>query len=327
MQSLLKLQSLPNQNTEHLRKIYDEINVHVRGLQSLGMPSESYGSLLIPLIMARMPKEIAIQVARKTSEGIWKIEEILQILEKEIEAREIGAKISAAAHESKTERNTGYDRANATKISGTTKAFVAQTRNESRKISCLFCKKEHWASECSEVVKDVKKRKELIANAKRCFRCLRMGHRANQCQSNRVCKICKGPHHPVLCTSPENQAESTSNVLTATTSTKNIVLMQTATAFVVNGENGERTKATILFDSGSQKSYVTKDLMNRLKLKPRKTEAINLNTFGSESFRKVDFEVVSFDLGAEGGDLVSIAALSNSVICTPIATRVNVGEF
>ncbi len=107
------------------------------------MPSESYGSLLIQLIKARIPKEIAIQVARKRSQGIWKIEEILQILEKEIEVWEIEANISATAYENKTERNTGYD---CTKISGTTKAFVAETGNESRKTSCLFCKKEHWAS-------------------------------------------------------------------------------------------------------------------------------------------------------------------------------------
>ncbi len=36
MESLLKLQSLPNQNTEQLRKIYDEIYVDVRVFQSLG---------------------------------------------------------------------------------------------------------------------------------------------------------------------------------------------------------------------------------------------------------------------------------------------------
>lgn len=45
MESLLKLQSLPNQNTEQLRKIYDEIHVDVRVFQSFEMLSKSYGSL------------------------------------------------------------------------------------------------------------------------------------------------------------------------------------------------------------------------------------------------------------------------------------------
>ena len=91
----------------------------------------------------------------------------------------------------------------------------------------------------------------------------------------------------------------------------------------MKGENGERAKATILFDSGRQKSYVIKDLMNRLKLKLQKAKAINLNNFGSESFRNV----VLFDLEAEGGDLVSIPTLKNYVICTPILPRVNVSKF
>ncbi len=77
-----------------------------------------------------------------------------------------------------------------------------------------------------------------------------------------------------------------------------------------------------MLDRGSQNSYVTKDLMNRLKLKPQKTETINLNTFGLESFQKVDFDVVSFDLEAECGELIYFATLS-----TPFATLVNVCEF
>ena len=67
MQALLKLQNCPNDGTDQLRKIYDSINVHVRGLESLGMTADSYGSLQIPIIMSRMPKEITPQVARETS--------------------------------------------------------------------------------------------------------------------------------------------------------------------------------------------------------------------------------------------------------------------
>ena len=70
MQALLKLQNCPNQSVEELRSIYDSINIHVRGLESLGTPIEQYGSLLIPIIMSRMPEDITIQVARKTSEDV-----------------------------------------------------------------------------------------------------------------------------------------------------------------------------------------------------------------------------------------------------------------
>ena len=77
MQALLKLQECPNDNVMNLRRIYDSINVKLCGLQSLGMPQESYGSLLVSVKMKRMPKEITVQVARKISEDIWPLKEIL----------------------------------------------------------------------------------------------------------------------------------------------------------------------------------------------------------------------------------------------------------
>ena len=92
MQALLKLQNCPNEIVEQLRRIYDNINVHVRGLESLGTPMDHYGSLLISIIMSRMPEEITIQVARRTSECIWNLAETLEIIQKEIQAKEMGQK-------------------------------------------------------------------------------------------------------------------------------------------------------------------------------------------------------------------------------------------
>ncbi len=46
----------------------------------MGMSPESYGSLLVPIIMSRMPREITLQVARKTTKDVWPIIEILEIL-------------------------------------------------------------------------------------------------------------------------------------------------------------------------------------------------------------------------------------------------------
>ena len=68
MAALLHLQNHPNEKVAHLRYILDSITIHVRGLESLGMPSERYGSLLTPIIMNRMPKEITSQVARKITQ-------------------------------------------------------------------------------------------------------------------------------------------------------------------------------------------------------------------------------------------------------------------
>ncbi len=78
--ALLKLQEYPNQKVSQIRYIFDNINVHVRGLESLGMTSEKYGSLLIPIIMSRRPKGITTQVARKIIQEVLPIDKILEII-------------------------------------------------------------------------------------------------------------------------------------------------------------------------------------------------------------------------------------------------------
>ena len=106
MQALLGLQNCPNENVKQLRFIYDRINVHVRGLEALGMSSASYGSLLVPILMARMPREITLHVARKTTEEVWPIKEILDIVRREIEARKLSDNIKPV--ERKCDKTLGY---------------------------------------------------------------------------------------------------------------------------------------------------------------------------------------------------------------------------
>ena len=85
MQALLGLQNSPSATLKQLRFIYDNINIHVRGLDALCMSSSSYGSLLVPILMSKMLREITLYEARKTIE-VWPKDEILDIVRTEIEA-------------------------------------------------------------------------------------------------------------------------------------------------------------------------------------------------------------------------------------------------
>ncbi|MCP3659751.1 MAG: DUF1759 domain-containing protein, partial [Bacteroidetes bacterium] len=166
MQALLKLQNSPNDKVSQLRYIYDNINIHVRGLKSLGMSEEKYGSLLVPIIMSRMPREITLQVARKITEEVWPIREILEIVRKEIEAREISDSVeSSEKRQEKTAPKPNCQQ-------GTTRSFIAKQNNA---IQCYFCGKNHVSSNCDEIT-DVRERKKILINSKRCFHCLKTGH-------------------------------------------------------------------------------------------------------------------------------------------------------
>ena len=88
MDEIIKLQPSHNDRPASLGYVFDQISVHVRGLASLEISTEQYGSLLIPVVMSKLPNEIRLQVAHTTTDEIWKIEELLQTIKKEVEARE-----------------------------------------------------------------------------------------------------------------------------------------------------------------------------------------------------------------------------------------------
>ena len=90
--------------------------------------------------------------------------------------------------------------------------------------------------------------------------------------------------------------EFSNTTTTNTVRDKGTVLLQTARATAINEENSKSTEVRILFDNGSQRSYVTSNLMSRLKLKPVKTETLHLNTFGGNTFRKQSCDVIKLRL-------------------------------
>jgi len=56
-------------------------------------------------------------------------------------------------------------------------------------------------------------------------------------------------------------------------------------------------EANILFDKGSQRSFLAKNLADRLNLHPHTTETVALSTFGNQGARtmKVDVATVQFN--------------------------------
>jgi hypothetical protein len=65
------------------------VSVNVRGLESLGGHSEQYGSLLIPEIMSKLPVDFRLQIAQGTQNDLWVISDLLAMIQREVEAREL----------------------------------------------------------------------------------------------------------------------------------------------------------------------------------------------------------------------------------------------
>ena len=354
MDELLRIQGYVGDRPSSLRSIFDKIMVQVRGLESLGIRSAQYGSLLIPVIMSKFPNEIRLRVARETNKDVWDIDELLQIIRQEVEARETseGTRVNpnrVPFHPPRAPVNHNP----------TTGSFITNGGI----VRCVYCNGEHYSASCMRVV-NVNDRKDILRKYGRCFNCLKPHHKSRDCDSRRTCRYCHRKHHQSICerpvdggtpatnlaqqnaitpsqrpnshTSPaqqnaDGQPQNTHQSQSVTTSTCNkmpgnqVVLLQTATATAISGHGAIPVR--VLLDNGSQLSYITTSLQSRLRLAPIRQERLHLNTFGSDTFATKACDVVQFLLQGPGQQTIEITACTSPVICSRLPALIDVTKY
>ena len=261
---------------------------------------------------------------------------VLKIFKQEVEARESAVATKAGDIE-QIVHTPVFPR------STSTTSFM--TQSEGWKISCAFCKKDHFSAAC-QAVKDVNERRQILVREQKCFLCLKGNHRANECRRTINCRKCHRRHHHSICMSnaeresggaaqgavaPENARVTQTNpeITTANTATgtSTSVILQTATV-LARGADGKSIPVRVLFDSGSQRSYVAESLKKRLGLEPIRTQTLNVTTFGDKSFRKQKCDVVKISLQMEGGGgKAVISAFSFPTICSKLSLPVKIDQF
>ncbi|XP_068697371.1 uncharacterized protein [Montipora foliosa] len=77
-----------DKNTTGLRKLYDTVEVHHRGLQALGVNANTYEGIAVPSVLSKLPETVRLQITRGKNYEQWTMEEMLQELLCELELRE-----------------------------------------------------------------------------------------------------------------------------------------------------------------------------------------------------------------------------------------------
>ena len=115
--ALLNLPPLvSSKNTKELRKLCDTVEVHVRGLQALNVPTSAYGSLLVPILLSKIPEDVRWLIGREIKDKRWELNRLIELFREEVENRERCAGIQAAlpsgnVPESKaTQEDCGHER-------------------------------------------------------------------------------------------------------------------------------------------------------------------------------------------------------------------------
>ena len=140
MNNLISLNKIINRNVKELRILYDKIEGNVRALNSLGINSNNFGPLLIPIILEKLPNVIRLQVSRKLGVGNWKIEEFMGSINEEL--RRENYDLLTVDEEDKRE--------NRSRLNKYTKPVMTGLLTiNNRLVKCVFCKGDHYSDKCS----------------------------------------------------------------------------------------------------------------------------------------------------------------------------------
>ncbi|GFX27926.1 integrase catalytic domain-containing protein [Trichonephila clavipes] len=139
-----------------------------------------------------------------------------------------------------------------------------------------------------------KKRAKLIQEG-RCFICCNTGCYVKKCKKE-VCSYCKGRHARAICFKLEKSKQNShldleeKNVDVKTTSSNSVfhnrggVLLQCVKAEIIGRSSSD--KIFCLFDNGSEKSFIKKNVSRRLGLKTLGSERLNIFSFGCKTPKK-----------------------------------------
>ena len=350
MDALLQFEAISSsQNARALRELFDNIRSHIRSLQSLGVEPESYGGLLCPVLLSKILQDLQLIVSRKISESDWNLDLLMTAIEEELAARERISASQGRPSVRKTERRTPPTAT--TLVSGGS----TSTRTS---YPCCYSDQHHSPNDC-DTITQVEARKRSLRQSGRCYSCLRKGHRSRECRSTSRCRTCRGRHHTSICGAsrqpgehPPNETsvdssspgaasgpttsttthstlnpsapayEPASNSTSLCTSSKPVILLQTAVADFSNPEDPSRVqKVRIVMDCGSQRSYLTKQVKDNLSLPVIDNQHLSIAAFGSSKGEPRRCDVVRISIHTKTGDSQNIDLLVVPHICDPLAIQ------
>ena len=317
-----------------LRKLYDDCEIQVRSLTSMGVTSDSYGSLLCPILMKLIPEDITLAYSREKDDTELSVKDLMTFLQREVESRERTANITRMESVPKEVTQKRYAKPWEHKpwehkerreppLSSTAALHTVSQRDG---MSCIFCDKhDHKSKDCTELT--VEQRREKVKRQGRCFICLGARHIARTCRTQGVtCERCGRRHHKAVCnekdeSTPVTQACNRDSIIAVSpcNSAKDTVLLQTATVWVETALQSKITRC--LLDGGSQRSFIRQDISRALNLPVLGEETINVFTFGTETAKRMTCRRVRAKLrGIRSGQDVEIEMLETPEVCTSTMT-------
>ncbi|XP_071582019.1 uncharacterized protein [Temnothorax nylanderi] len=293
----------PNEKIK-LASLFDKIESQLRALESLGVTTDRCGAMLYPLVESSLPEELlrAWQRNQVTSSAPQRMGEelpredrltrLMKFLQSEVENEERITIAVSGFDMNERKQSKPKQRSEATKDTPSAMSLHASGK-VTKPTVCVFCENEHASMKCEKARKmTLSDRKSVLQTKNACFNCLKIGHQSRMCRGNLKCALCNRRHVVLMCpevmgdrsVAPSHKADECDvkdekSLLSHTKGPE--VILQTLHAIIRNKQ--EERIVRVLFDSGSTKSYVCKDLIRVMEYEPIGMLKLKHSLFGNVS--------------------------------------------
>ena len=357
IRALLNLPQMPRcqkgMSVSFLWKWKDTLLSHIRSLEGLGIEGKTYGIFLTPIILSRLPPSMRMEWARDGEGKEGDLELLLDSLTKEIRRIERSECFTEQPQSAARVEEKGD-----TRRKGTASALHV-TSTTTTKPTCIFCGKVHQSHKCRKVLNVQERQKKLreLGLCFRCLGphlARTCGKQCSDCSGHHHITLCYShasrseptspsagssvpSSHSVPSHSVPSHSVPSSHSITSPSSARSFtppvtesVLMSTGgqsrtrTALpivevIVASCNDKVVKAKVLFDSGSDKTYVSSALVNEANPMLVCTENVQYAVFGENKNTSSLRNVYSIEVkGATKGRGIVIAT-EVPTICTPMS--------
>ncbi|XP_073941239.1 uncharacterized protein [Choristoneura fumiferana] len=248
-----------------LRFIVDHVTKNLRALCTLGLPTNQWDALIIYMIATKLDNSTCLkwEEHRTNLPEIPSLEQFFDFLKNRANVLET---VNRQRHDkSKMLLPTPQPKVQ-------TKAFALTTKSKSPPASvvgCLVCNGPHRLYECATFkAKSPEDRVSFASTLNLCVNCLRVGHNVQTCRLPGSCRSCKQKHNTLLHVPAQHEVPGSgaNQFHSLAAMTDSDVLLCTAQVNISNFNTNETLTVRALLDSGSQSTFITEDVQQRLNL-------------------------------------------------------------
>ncbi|XP_050517436.1 uncharacterized protein LOC126892046 [Diabrotica virgifera virgifera] len=294
--ALFNIEPINKESSGRLRQLVDIFSKHLYALKQLGLPTEYWDVLLNHIISSTFDTyTLRAWENSKTTNEIPSFDDFKTFLKSRADLLE---SIEANQAEKQNTRNNSQAGAypRNTKNSQNTRGLYSSQdtpNNTDSARCCPMCKGEHAIYQCGEFLRlSSKERFDKVRKMNLCTNCLKGGHYYRRCKQS-TCKRCSSKHHtylhpdrsserntpsmrqPVVNASENQAVDDLQGTLNTTNLTASAVsskaspeqsILSTVLVNIVDGQ-GNSYAVRALLDCGSQSSFITENLCDRLRIK------------------------------------------------------------